>query len=319
MGVSKSKNWDMSEKIFYIDSFSRQDRVIQVIGWCEIKTEDFFSVSLDGVSGNVVSTSRPDLTEIYGSRATHWGFDAVIVFDTNEHARQACKGVLVMKSPEGEIVLHKPASKFGSHLHQAGNDVEDAFFDAFRNHPRPSVLELGSRARSGISRRERFGSARYVGLDIMPGENVDLVGDVHKLSKLTRQKFDFVFSVSVFEHLMMPWKVAVELAKCMNSGGLVFVYTHQSWPIHDAPWDFWRFSRDSWDAIFNKYTGFEMVMTGYKEPCLYTTFFDDGSPVTDFQGQKGYYAVTCLAKKIGQPRLDWDISPLDIVRTSYPA
>ena len=26
--------------------------------------------------------------------------------------------------------------------------------------------------------------------------------------------------------------------------------------LHDAPWDFWRFSADSWDALFNKRTGF---------------------------------------------------------------
>ncbi len=308
----------MTEPRFHIDKFSRLERVIQVAGWCDLKTGDLLAVSLAGVAGSVVSTARPDLVEIFGAHASSWGFDAVIVFDSNEKARQACKDVLVLKSPEKEIAVSEPATRFGGYHHQAANDVELAFFEALRNHSAPTVLELGSRARSGISRRDRFGSARYVGLDIMPGENVDLVGDVHRLSSLTRQKFDFVFSVSVFEHLMMPWKVAVELAKRMNRGGLIFVYSHQAWPIHDAPWDFWRFSCDSWDAIFNHYTGFEIVMTGYKEPCLYATYFDDGNPVTDFQGQKGYYAVTCLAKRIGPPKLDWNISPADIVQTSYP-
>ena len=76
------------------------------------------------------------------------------------------------------------------------------------------VLEIEARARSGITHRERFSPpAKYVGLDISPGPNVDVVGDAQHLSRVVTGKFDAVFSVATFEHLLMPWKVVLELNK----------------------------------------------------------------------------------------------------------
>jgi hypothetical protein len=48
--------------------------------------------------------------------------------------------------------------------------------------------------------------------DIKVGENVDIVGDAHRLTSLFKAgQFDFAYSISVFEHLLWPWKVALEL------------------------------------------------------------------------------------------------------------
>ena len=52
---------------------------------------------------------------------------------------------------------------------------------------------------------------RYVGFDIHPGAGVDVVGDAHKLSTyFPLNSFDAVFAFSVFEHLVFPWKVALQ-------------------------------------------------------------------------------------------------------------
>ena len=58
-------------------------------------------------------------------------------------------------------------------------------------------------------------AASYVGFDFYPGENVDVVGDAHKLSSYFGhdEKFDLIFSSAVFEHLHMPWIVAQEIQK----------------------------------------------------------------------------------------------------------
>jgi hypothetical protein len=42
----------------------------------------------------------------------------------------------------------------------------------------------------------------------------------------------------------MPWKAVIEIIKVMSPGGLIFTQPHQTWPIHETPWDYWRFSRD---------------------------------------------------------------------------
>src|ERR1039458_8540997 len=44
------------------------------------------------------------------------------------------------------------------------------------------VLEIGSRNVTGANFRSRFSKATYVGFDFYPGENVDIVGDAHKLT-----------------------------------------------------------------------------------------------------------------------------------------
>ena len=122
------------------------------------------------------------------------------------------------------------------------------------------VLEIGSRNVTGIMRNEHFKNAEYVGFDVLGGENVDVVGDAHQLSKyFSSENFDAVFSISVFEHLLMPWKVILEINRVMKMGGFLFISTHPTWSSHELPWDFWRFQKNSFHALLNKYTGFDIV------------------------------------------------------------
>ena len=68
-----------------------------------------------------------------------------------------------------------------------------------------TVLEIGSRARSQIVRKEMLPEdVRYIGFDIKAGPNVDLVGDVHRLSEFVEaESVDLIYSNSVFSHLIM--------------------------------------------------------------------------------------------------------------------
>lgn len=79
-----------------------------------------------------------------------------------------------------------------------------SLFDTFTNRlaSRAKVLEICPRARSGNTYRHHLpADIDYVGLDVLPGPNVDIVGDAHKLSHLFRlNHFDAVFALSTFEH-----------------------------------------------------------------------------------------------------------------------
>ena len=89
---------------------------------------------------------------------------------------------------------------------------------------KPSVLEIGSREVTGASTARRdYADADYVGFDYYPGRNVDVTGDVHRLSSYfePEKKFDLVFSFASFEHFAMPWIVALEVAKMMKVGGIL--------------------------------------------------------------------------------------------------
>jgi methyltransferase family protein len=132
-------------------------------------------------------------------------------------------------------------------------------------------LELGSREVTGASSARRgFNKATYVGFDYYPGENVDVVGDAHKLSSYFKaeEKFDIVYSSACFEHFAMPWVVAVEIAKMLKVGGLVFVEMHFSFSSHERPWHFFQFSDMALRVLFSNALGFECIETGMSNPIV---------------------------------------------------
>jgi hypothetical protein len=216
-------------------------------------------------------TSRPDLSQRYpGHDVSTAGFSQFIssrpgeqVFFTVETDKgshrfpiQLPKATLPILPPWHEI--HPPAW---------------AAFIAEANERHLTVLEIGSRIIHGdhsVDCRTVFPHARrYIGLDIHEAPTVDVVGDVHFLSKiLGPSSVDAVFSLSVLEHLLYPWIVAKEINRVLTIGGLVFHSTPQAWPIHEAPSDFWRFSEEGLKVLFGPETGFEVI-----DSCMVNPFY----------------------------------------------
>ena len=182
-----------------------------------------------------------------------------------------------------------------------------------------TVLELGSRARSGNSRKDLIPKhLDYVGFDIIQGPNVDVVGDAHKLSSYFEEgSVSAVFSMSVFEHIAMPWKVAIEINKVMKHGGIMMHNSHHAWPLHEEPWDYWRFNNETWKTLFNKKTGFEMVEAEMGEVGhLHPNYIH---PVVDgIQGFPMYMLAVGICKKTSNTKLQWDVDIDDITEEMYP-
>lgn len=207
-----------------------------------------------------------------------------------------------------------------------GDDPYHHLFTRFRgmvaSAGSPSVLEIGSRNVSNVHGKSLFpGVFDYTGVDIHPGENVDVVADAHRLSEFFPEKrFDFVYSMSVFEHLAFPWKIALEINAVLKPGGHVFASTHPVWPAHELPWDFWRFMENSMHCLFNKATGFEIV--GLTEGLPGRVFSHVGDPAL----RRNYQhiinqGIAVIARKIGdydRDRLRWDLAPTDIMESLYP-
>jgi SAM-dependent methyltransferase len=193
------------------------------------------------------------------------------------------------------------------------------FVESLHRLPPGDVLEIGSRARSAITRREVVPPhLGYVGLDILPGPNVDVVGDAHQLERLFgRSRFVAAFSFSVFEHLAMPWRVAIELNRVLRPGGIVFTQTHQTWPVHEEPWDFWRFSRHSWQTLFNEATGFEVVEAAHGEPARIHAC--RANPITrQLAGEPAYLGSDSIVRKISETSLTWPVALEVAAAAMYP-
>jgi 2-polyprenyl-3-methyl-5-hydroxy-6-metoxy-1,4-benzoquinol methylase len=192
------------------------------------------------------------------------------------------------------------------------------FIDSIDAMPNARVLDIGGRARSRLDRSQAFARADVMVLDIHPGENVDIVADAHDMSALPAESFDGVYSVSVFEHLMMPWAVIPQLNRILKPGGVAMISTHQTIGMHDMPWDFWRFSDTAWDALFNPRTGFEIVERILEAEQFIIPFIY--RPIKAWaERAAGYEGTAVLARKTGPCTMEWPLTPADINASMYPA
>ncbi len=192
------------------------------------------------------------------------------------------------------------------------------FQDLVNGMPTARLLDIGGRARSGIDRSKDFTVAECVVFDVIPGENVDVVGDAHELSRFfPADHFDAILSVSVFEHLLMPWAVVVQMSRVLKMGGIALISTHQTLGMHDLPWDFWRFSDTAWDALFNHRTGFEILerVLDYEQ---YVLPFICRPAKYDAEHAAGFEESAVLVRKIGPCDLAWEVAVKDLITTTYP-
>ncbi len=188
------------------------------------------------------------------------------------------------------------------------------------------VLEIGSREVTGRSTaREQFANGEYIGFDYYAGRNVDVVGDVHRLSSYFKdgERFDIIFTGACFEHFAMPWIVAEEISKMLRVGGMLFVATHFSFKSHERPWNFFQFSDMGLRVLFPSSLGLECIDAGMSTPMIgrFSSLADDKS--LRCQPIRGLY---CGSEYLG--RKTRDVSSFDwhqvainelVAGTVYPA
>ncbi len=81
-----------------------------------------------------------------------------------------------------------------------------------------------------------------VGFDIAEGPSVDVVGDAHTLP-FEDSKFEQILCTEVLEHLHTPERAIAEMERVLKPGGTLLLTTRFLFPIHDAPHDYFRYTK----------------------------------------------------------------------------
>lgn len=152
--------------------------------------------------------------------------------------------------------------------------ARQAWFDWLARQDSPRVLEVGTRGWGGAPPKHHRAAvqdaspgAEWIGLDLEPGEDVDVVADVHEISRhFPIGHFSGVVCCAVLEHLRRPWLAAAQLAQVTRPGGRLFCQTHQSFPYHAYPADYFRFSVEALGEIFAPDAGWRVLKSGYEYP-----------------------------------------------------
>ncbi len=81
-----------------------------------------------------------------------------------------------------------------------------------------------------------------IGLDIRTGAGVRIIGDAQALG-IRDASFPMVLCTEVLEHLPEPQRAIDEMYRVLEPGGTLVLTTRFLFPIHDAPHDYFRFTK----------------------------------------------------------------------------
>jgi SAM-dependent methyltransferase len=81
-----------------------------------------------------------------------------------------------------------------------------------------------------------------VGLDIRHGIGVRIIGDAQALG-IRDASFPSILCTEVLEHLPEPQRAIDEMYRVLEPGGTLLLTTRFLFPIHDAPHDYFRFTK----------------------------------------------------------------------------
>lgn len=301
------------------DRFSAFQGMLHVAGHAFSPTLPVVSLALRLADGVVRPLARhdlpsPHLARLHGSIAAACAFDERVI--VGSEAGLGPGVMLEVRLADG--CLHcVPYS--GADPTDRMQALDARFFAMLGDRPPGHLLEIGSRARTGVIRTDLLPPGwRYTGFDITDGENVDIVGDAHSASSfLPLRSFDAVMSFVVFEHLLMPWKAVIEMNRVLKEGAIGFIMAPQTWPLHEEPCDYFRFSAHAWKALLNRATGFEiieavqggrvyMVPHALNPACLFG------------EVHVGALMSGVLFRKVSETSLDWPVAMSDIAADVYP-
>jgi len=137
----------------------------------------------------------------------------------------------------------------------------EGYLQAYEEHPLV-IVDVGSQAVGGMPTYRQFFNNpnwQYLGLDMVSGENVDIVvKDPYKWSEIEDNSIDVVISGQAFEHIEYPWLTIKEIFRVLKDKGIAIIIAPSAGPEHKYPFDCWRFYPDGMKAL-GKWAGFRII------------------------------------------------------------
>jgi SAM-dependent methyltransferase len=122
------------------------------------------------------------------------------------------------------------------------------------------ILDVGC----GIKPYQPFFTGKsdiYLGCDIVNSELIDILCSGEKLP-FRDQVISSILCTQVIEHVETPKRMVKEFSRVLLKNGLIFLSTHGTWPVHGAPYDYWRWTEYGLKKLFNKFNIFTIKECG---------------------------------------------------------
>jgi len=203
-------------------------------------------------------------------------------------------GFLISELVIGGVAKRGRARFTGGLMHQSSYDKMSEFrrdyLESRRNEPLV-ILDLGSQDING-SYRPLFAQPpwQYVGIDLAPGPNVDVVlTNPYDWQEIAPESADVIVAGQTFEHTEFFWETMRQITRTLKTNGLCCILVPSSGPEHRFPVDCWRMYPDGLRALA-RYAGLEVIEA--------STQWED-LPQYDNESNKWHDSVLIARKLLG--------------------
>ena len=119
----------------------------------------------------------------------------------------------------------------------------------------PAMLDVGCGEQPY---RALLGNLRVVGVNLEAADaRPDVIADGLRLP-FRSGRFPAAVCTQVIEHVPDPGLLLREIGRSLRPGGLLLLSGPMYWPLHEEPFDFWRFTRHGMRRILED-NGFDLV------------------------------------------------------------
>ena len=129
------------------------------------------------------------------------------------------------------------------------------------------LVEIGARAADGqediANLRPLFGASEHIGCDIQAGPGVDRIEDVHGLT-FDDESVGTIICLETLEHVADPIRAVQEMHRVLRPGGILAISSVMFFPIHEHPWDYWRFTPEGFERLLEPFENSLVLAHGYR-------------------------------------------------------
>jgi ubiquinone/menaquinone biosynthesis C-methylase UbiE len=95
-------------------------------------------------------------------------------------------------------------------------------------------------------------------IDIDPARKPDIVADICDLNMFQEHSCDIVVMLEVLEHVKEPQRALDEIRRVLKPGGTLILSVPFIFPIHDEPYDFYRYTKYGLQYLLRDYRDISM-------------------------------------------------------------
>ena len=131
-------------------------------------------------------------------------------------------------------------------------------FDAFEKYALGNLLDIGC-GNKPYENKLQHKISKYTGVDIIQSSDnkVDYLCPANKIP-LENSLFETVISTQTIEHVEDHQGLVNEAYRLLKPNGIFIVSGPMYWPLHEEPYDFFRFTKHGFKYILEK-AGFEIL------------------------------------------------------------